>query len=313
VTVSALDAPGAAQRVGALRRAVHHVVAVDPAVLDRVLVCVLARGHALIEGIPGIGKTLLARTVAQLLGLEFRRIQFTNDLMPSDIVGASVWRPDEGCFEFKPGPLFTSLVLADEVNRTSPRTLSCLLEAMENGRVSVDGRTHVLADPFLVLATRNPIEFHGTYPVPEAALDRFLIRVTLDYPSLDRELALYRGDDPESRLAELEPVFTRDELLAGMRAVEDVEVSEPVISYAYHVVAATRRHEAVALGASPRAAMAWLRAARARAFLDGREYVLPDDLKALAQPVLAHRVFLSGGGDASELIAGVLETSAVDL
>jgi len=311
--VTILEAPRAAERARELRAAVHSVMAVDAAVLDQLLIGILARGHALIEGIPGIGKTLLARTLSRLLGLEFRRIQFTNDLMPSDIVGASVWRPGAGEFEFIPGPLFTSLVLADEVNRTSPRTLSCLLEAMENGRVSVDGNEHVLADPFIVLATRNPIEFHGTYPIPEAALDRFLVRVTLDYPDLDRELALYRGDDPESRLQQLQPVFTRDELMSAMAAVDEVTLSEPVTSYAYRVVSATRRHDAVTLGASPRAAMAWLRAARSRAYLDGRSFVLPDDLKALAVPVLAHRVFLNGGGDASELLAGVLETCPVDL
>ncbi len=292
---------------------VHEVMAVEDGVLGPVMVALLAQGHILIEGIPGIGKTLLARTLARTLSLDFHRIQFTNDLMPSDIVGSSIWRPDVGQFEFVRGPLFANLVLADEVNRTSPRTLSCLLEAMERGRVSIDGREHTLAEPFLVLATRNPIEFHGTYPVPEAALDRFLVRVTLEYPETEREMALYLGDDPDEKLRRIEPVLTRDDLMEMGRQVRAVQVSEPVAAYCYRVVAETRRHDAVALGASPRAALSWLHAARAYAYLDGRDYVLPDDLKALAGPVLSHRIFLHGGGDATDLVAATLESSPVDL
>lgn len=292
---------------------VKSVVAVPDDTLELLLIALLARGHALIEGVPGIGKTLLARTLARSLDLDTRRIQFTNDLMPADIVGASIWKSREGVFEFVPGPLFSNVVLADEVNRTSPRTLSCLLEAMETGHATVDGETRRLADPFLVLATRNPIEFHGTYPIPEAALDRFLVRVELRYPDVESELRLYRGDEPSRRLATLTPALSRSELMRLMDAVGGIAVSEAVTSYAYRVVSSTRRHSAVALGASPRAAMSWLRAARARALIHGREYVLPDDLKALAAPVLGHRVFPTGGGDARPIVQEVLETHAVDL
>lgn len=299
--------------LGRVVEQVRRVVAVPEPTLELLLVALLARGHALIEGVPGIGKTLLARTLSRSLDLETRRIQFTNDLMPSDIVGGSVWHQREGVFQFMPGPLFANVVLADEVNRTSPRTLSCLLEAMETGHVSVDGETRPLGEPFLVLATRNPIEFHGTFPIPEAALDRFLVRVELTYPDVEDELRLYRGHEPRALLAALEPVLDRATLLRRMQEVQRINVSEAVSAYAYRVVSATRRHEAVALGASPRAAMAWLRAGRARALLHGRDYVLPDDLKALASPVLGHRVFLTGGGDARPIVAEVLETHAVDL
>jgi MoxR-like ATPase len=292
---------------------VTDVVALPRGVVEPILVALLARGHVLIEGIPGIGKTLLARTLSRCLDLEFSRIQFTNDLMPSDVVGTLVWRQGLERFEFVEGPLFANVVLADEFNRTSPRTLSCLLEAMEQGRVSVEGRPMELAEPFLVLATRNPIEFHGTYPVPEAVLDRFLVRVKLDYPGVERELALYRGEEPESRLATLTPCASREDLVTMSRRVGDVKVSDPVAAYCYRVVEATRRHEAVALGVSPRAAMSWLRAARARALLDARDYVLPDDLKALARPVLAHRVFLKGGGDATDVVDAVLAKTPVEL
>jgi len=292
---------------------IREVVAIAPSLVEPLLVALLAQGHVLIEGIPGIGKTLLARTLARCVDCEFKRIQFTNDLMPSDIVGSSVWRAGVERFEFVPGPLFTNLVLADEFNRTSPRTLSCLLEAMENGRVSVDGTQHELADPFLVLATRNPVEFHGTYPVPEAALDRFLVRITLTYPELEEELALYLGRDPEAVLGNLRSVLSRDDLLVLMAQVNEVTVREAVAAFCYRVVVATRAHDAVALGASPRAAMAWLRAAKARALLHGRDYVLPDDLKALALPVLAHRVFLKGGGDASDVVQAVLQSTPVEL
>ena len=302
-------------------RAVRHrladnigrVVAIPDHAIEPLLCALVAGGHVLLEGIPGIGKTLLARTIAQSIDGEFRRIQFTNDLMPSDVVGTVVWRPDIGRFSFVRGPLFANLVLADEINRTSPRTLSCLLEAMENGRVSIEGRTLELGQPFTVLATRNPIEFHGTYPVPEAALDRFLVRVEIGYPEAAFELALYTGSDPETKLADVRPVVSRDELLALRAMVADVAVQPPVAEYVYRVVAATRARAEVQLGASPRAALAWLKVARARALLDGRDYVLPDDLKALAVPALAHRLFLRSGGPADDLVRELIAITEVPL
>jgi MoxR-like ATPase len=288
-------------------------VAIPTPVVEPALCALFAGGHVLLEGIPGIGKTLLARTICKSLDGQFRRIQFTNDLMPSDVVGTAVWRPDAGKFVFVRGPLFANLVLADEINRTSPRTLSCLLEAMENGRVSVEGRTLELGHPFTVLATRNPIEFHGTYPVPEAALDRFLVRVEIGYPEAAFELALYTGGDAESRLADVHPVVSRDEFLAMQARAAAVRVETPVAEYAYRVAHATRCHAEVQLGASPRAAIAWLRAAKARAMLEGRGYVLPDDLKALAVPALAHRVFLRNGGPADVLVRALLASTEVPL
>jgi MoxR-like ATPase len=309
-TETAVDARACRE---ALLANLAHVLAMPQATLAPVIAALFAGGHVLLEGPPGIGKTLLARTLARSIDGVFRRIQFTNDLMPADVVGAAVWRQDLGRFVLQRGPLFANVVIADEINRSSPRTLSCLLEAMEAGSVSIEGRTMELGRPFLVLATRNPIEFHGTYPVPEAALDRFLVRVELGYPPSDDELGLYLGVEPESRLADLQPVVGREDLLRLQAATAAVHVSEPIAAYALRVAQATRAHADVQLGASPRAAMAWLRAARANALLDGRDHVVPDDLKALAVPALAHRVFARGGVDATAILQDVLRGVDVPL
>jgi len=296
-----------------LRVALQRVVHVPSHVVEALTVALVSGGHALIEGIPGTGKTILSRALARLVDCSFKRIQFTNDLMPSDVVGGSVWRPSQERFEFVPGPLFANLILADEINRTSSRTLSCLLEAMEEGTVSADGETIPLGAPFTIFATRNPIEFHGTFPIPEAALDRFLVHVELDYPEEQLEKQLYQGHGGATAIDDLQPVLTREELLMLTSAVPSVHVSSEVAEYAYRVVSATRAHPEIELGVSPRAAVAWTHAGRARALLDGRDYVLPDDLKALATVVLGHRITTSGGIKGRQRISEVLEGAAVEL
>jgi MoxR-like ATPase len=261
--------------------------------LELVLLGILADGHVLIEDFPGLAKTLTARAFAQVTSIGFTRVQFTPDLMPSDVTGSSIYNQREGDFEFRPGPIFTNLLLADEINRAPPKTQAALLEAMQERQVTIEGMTHPLAPPFLVLATQNPIEYEGTYPLPEAQLDRFMLRVGVGYPAREDEWEVL-----ERRLAratdevELEPVVGRDELLEMQRAIEHVHVDRSVGLYMVDLVAGTRAAAGVLVGASPRGSLALLKLSRCRAALAGRDYVIPEDVKAVAVPALAHRLSL---------------------
>jgi MoxR-like ATPase len=261
--------------------------------LELVLLGLLADGHVLIEDYPGLAKTLAARSFARTMSMDFSRVQFTPDLMPSDVTGSSIWNQREGDFEFRSGPIFTNLLLADEINRAPPKTQAALLEAMQERQVTIDGVTHVFEPPFLVLATQNPIEYEGTYPLPEAQLDRFLLRLGFGYPSRDEEWqVLERRLERRTEEAELRPVVDRPTLLALQRAMEDVHVGEPVGRYIVALVDATRESGSAAVGASPRGSLALLKLSRCRAALAGRDFVTPDDVKAVAVPALAHRLML---------------------
>jgi MoxR-like ATPase len=261
--------------------------------LELVLMGFLADGHVLLEDYPGLAKTLTARSFAQVTETGFNRIQFTPDLMPSDVTGSSIWNQREGDFEFRPGPIFTNLLLADEINRAPPKTQAALLEAMQERQVTIEGVTHPLARPFLVLATQNPIEYEGTYPLPEAQLDRFLLRVSFGYPSASDEWeVLSRRIERREDEIELEPVVDGPTLLELQAAIEDVHVSEEIGGYIVELVAATRTSASTAVGASPRGSLAVLKLARCKAALAGRDFVIPEDVKAVAVPALAHRLML---------------------
>ena len=258
-------------------------------------VALLARGHLLIEDIPGVGKTTLASSLARSLGLVFRRIQFTSDLLPSDIIGVAIYDQETHAFEFKQGPLFANIVLADEINRTTPRTQSALLEAMSEFRVSVDSATYALPAPFFVIATQNPIEHHGTYPLPDSQLDRFLMRIRIGYPEAAAEKEIILSQRAGSPADALDPVLTGEDLLDLQRRVHDVRVDEELLDYLVGIVNETRRTGTVALGVSPRGSVSLYRAAQALALVEGRDYVTPDDIKELAVPVLAHRLVMREG------------------
>lgn len=278
------------------------------------LVCLLAGGHLLIEDVPGVGKTLLAKAIARTIGCTWRRIQFTPDLLPTDITGVSVYNQERRNFEFKPGAIFANVVLGDEVNRASPKTQSALLEAMEERQVTIDGVTYPLPEPFLVMATQNPIEHEGTYPLPAAQLDRFLMRISVGYPSPDAEIQVLHTHGQHSALEEIGAVTDARAITALMDAASQIHVAESLQSYIVELVGSTRTTTELTLGASPRASLALLRAARSYALSEGREFVVPDDVKSLAVPVLSHRVIaapeaeMSGRTSADvleDLLAGV--------
>jgi MoxR-like ATPase len=286
-------------------------------VIELAVAALFARGHLLLEDVPGVGKTTLARALAVSVGLDFRRIQFTSDLMPADVLGGSIYVQSTSQFVFRKGPIFTNVLLADEINRTTPKTQSALLEAMGEGRVSIDGETRTLDAPFFVLATQNPEEFYGTYPLPESQLDRFLMRLRIGYPpqEVEREvLRRRRGADP---IDSLQAVVDKAELLAAQQAVENVRVAEELVDYLHSLVLATRSSSHLSIGASTRAALALEQAVRGHALVAGRAYAIPDDVKAVAVPVLAHRVRAAGlrdgagGGDTEPIIRELLATLPV--
>lgn len=257
------------------------------------IVAFLCQGHILIEDVPGVGKTMLARSLAKSLGCSFKRIQFTPDMLPSDVTGVSIFNQNTREFEYRPGPLMAQIVLADEINRATPKTQSALLEAMEERQITVDGTTYGLPAPFMVLATQNPIEYEGTFPLPEAQLDRFLMRIDLGYTSLSNEIKILEQQKLIHPILELEPVINIDEILAAQEIIKHVHVSDPVKRYIVEMVRETREHPEVYLGASPRGSLGLFRAGQARAALNGRDYVLPDDVKFLAPNILPHRVVVS--------------------
>ncbi len=313
---SEISAPDLEELTASLNRLLDNIGSVvlgKPEAIKLAVVALLAEGHILIEDVPGVGKTLLARAMAASIDCSFRRVQFTPDLLPSDILGSSVYNAATGEFVFKPGPIFSNVILADEVNRTTPRTQSALLEAMGDGQVSVEGKTYTLDPPFIVLATQNPYEFEGTYVLPESQLDRFMIRLRLGYPLRTEErklLASHRDGEP---VETLRPVLTAEDVIQLQRAVRHVRVDDSIADYLLDIVHATRKGEDLHVGVSTRGALTLYRAAQSLAFVSGRDYVVPDDIKTLAIPVLSHRVvgksFLQAGefGAAEAIIRDIVD------
>jgi MoxR-like ATPase len=286
-------APATSQRAAQLEDALRSIIRGKDEVVRLALVAILARGHLLIEGVPGVGKTTLAHALARAIDCEFQRVQFTSDMLPSDVLGTSVYSTAEQRFEFKRGPVFTNILLADEINRTTPKTQSALLESMNERQVTIDGYAHQLPNPFLVIATQNPVEHHGTYPLPESQMDRFLLRVHMGYPEAASEREIVRGSAGAARLDDLKAVLTAEDVLELQNLVEQVRVDDSLVDYALAIVNRTRTSEHLSLGVSPRGSLMLYHAAQAMAFLDGRAFCKPDDFKRLAVPTFAHRVVVN--------------------
>jgi MoxR-like ATPase len=272
---------------------VEKVIIGKRSVIELAVIALISQGHLLIEDAPGVGKTMLARSLARSLDCSFKRIQFTPDMLPSDITGVTIYNQKSGDFEFRPGPVNAQIVLADEINRATPKVQSALLECMEEAQITVDGITHKMASPFHVLATQNPIEYEGTFPLPETQLDRFMMRISLGYPSAEEEISIMTSQQYQHPIEKLNPVVSSTEVLAIQAAVREIYVDGLIKEYITGLVGATRKHPSVYLGASPRGSLALFRTAQARALISGRDYVIPDDVKVLAEPTLAHRIIPS--------------------
>ena len=283
----------AVEKVNRLQRAIETVIKGKPEAVRLTIVTLIAGGHLLVEDVPGVGKTTLAHALSRALDCNFQRVQFTSDLLPSDVIGLSVYNQHSGVFEWKPGPIFANVVLADEINRTTPKTQSALLEAMAEGQVTVEGVTHTLPAPFMVVATQNPIEHHGTYPLPESQLDRFMLRLRIGYPAESAEKQILRDREYQDPLDELQAVMSGVEILELQQSVSAVSVDDALVEYLMRIVAATRDSEMLDLGVSPRGTLALFRAAQALALTEERSYCIPDDIKRLVLPVFAHRILVS--------------------
>lgn len=282
-----------AEKIELLQAAIERVIRGKPEAVRLAIVTLLAGGHLLIEDVPGVGKTTLAHALALALDCSFQRIQFTSDLLPSDVVGLSIYNQQESLFEWKPGPIFANVILADEINRTTPKTQSALLEAMAEQHVTVEGVTHALPSPFMVLATQNPIEHHGTYPLPESQLDRFMLRLRIGYPGAADERQILRDREHAEPLDEMQPVMSAADVLELQKSVSEVSVDDAIVDYLMRIVAATRASEMLDLGVSPRGTLSLFRAAQALALTEERSYCLPDDIKRLVIPIFAHRIAVS--------------------
>ena len=301
-----------------LRESIQKVIVGKSEVIDLAIIALICKGHVLVEDVPGTGKTTMSKALAQSLGCTFNRIQFTPDLMPTDVLGVNFYNQKSGDFEFRSGPIFSQVLLADEINRATPRTQSALLEAMQERQATVDGVTRHLREPFLVMATQNPVELEGTFPLPEAQLDRFIVRIKLGYPSAEEESDILLRFERDTVLPDLDSVTSEDELVEMQESVTRIEVDDIVRDYIVAVVQNTRTNDSLALGGSPRATLGLYKTSQARAALDGRDFVTPDDVKAMAEPVLAHRLILTSGARLrgilpEQVISGILNSLPVPI